>query len=530
MLKALLRKQFLELNAFYFQNRKTGKNRTRAGTVGFVILYIVLFVGLGFAFFMVANSLASQLVPMGYGWLCFSLMGLIALAFGIFGSVFNTYAGLYHAKDNELLLSMPIPPRRILLVRMIGVYAMSMLYSGLIMVPTIIAMQMAAPGAWTCVAQILLTILLGFVVLTLTCLLGWVVALISARLKNKSFITVLLSLLFIIGYYVFYFRAQGIISDLMQNALTYGAKIKGAAYVLYLFGRIGEGSWLAALGFLAVLGILAALLWHFMSRSFIGIATSSGAVAKVRYVEKTAKQQSAFRALLGKEIARFTSSANYMLNSGLGMLLIPAAGAAMLLKGGLVWEVLGDVFVSRPGSAAVLFCAALCMLTSMNNMTVASVSLEGRSVWIPQSLPVVAKQVLRAKIALQLVLTLPVMLFTAVCAAATSRTSLPQMLLIVLFPLIYTVFSAVWGLVTGLKMPIMNWTTETTPIKQSGAVMIVLFGTWAICVAFAGLYLLAGYRIGAELYLFLWAAVFTAVSLLLLKWLDTKGCRLFEDL
>ncbi len=55
-------------------------------------------------------------LPLGYGWLYYALMGLLALAFGVFGSVFSTYAGLYQAKDNELLLSMPIPPRRILLV------------------------------------------------------------------------------------------------------------------------------------------------------------------------------------------------------------------------------------------------------------------------------------------------------------------------------------------------------------------------------------------------------------------------------
>ena len=30
MLKALLKKQFLELNSYYFQNRKTGKNRGKA--------------------------------------------------------------------------------------------------------------------------------------------------------------------------------------------------------------------------------------------------------------------------------------------------------------------------------------------------------------------------------------------------------------------------------------------------------------------------------------------------------------------
>ena len=36
-------------------------------------------------------------------------MGLAAVLLGAFGSVFNTYAGLYLPKDNDLLLSMPIP-------------------------------------------------------------------------------------------------------------------------------------------------------------------------------------------------------------------------------------------------------------------------------------------------------------------------------------------------------------------------------------------------------------------------------------
>ena len=42
MLKALLKKQFLELNAFYFQDKKTGKIRSKGGTAGFVLLFVFL--------------------------------------------------------------------------------------------------------------------------------------------------------------------------------------------------------------------------------------------------------------------------------------------------------------------------------------------------------------------------------------------------------------------------------------------------------------------------------------------------------
>lgn len=53
----------------------------------------------------------------------FAMMGLLASFFGVFGSVFNTYAGLYLAKDNDLLLSMPIPIRTILCARLLGLMA-----------------------------------------------------------------------------------------------------------------------------------------------------------------------------------------------------------------------------------------------------------------------------------------------------------------------------------------------------------------------------------------------------------------------
>ena len=64
------------------------------------------------------------------------------------------------------------------------------------------------------------------------------------------------------------------------------------------------------------------------------IATATGKVEKQRYVEKAVKQKSPFAALIGKELARFSSSANYMLNCGLGVLLIPIVGVTLLIPDG----------------------------------------------------------------------------------------------------------------------------------------------------------------------------------------------------
>ena len=163
--------------------------------------------------------------------------------------------------------------------------------------------------------------------------LGWAVAKISLRLKNKSFLTVLIALLFIAAYYFFYFKANDLIRSLLLNAQVYGEKIKGAAYGLYLFGRIGEGDWAAAAVWTAAAVFLSALVWKLMAGSFLKIATSSGNVEKHRYVERAVKARSPFSALLAKEFGRVTSSANYMLNAGLGILFIPACGGLLPAAG-----------------------------------------------------------------------------------------------------------------------------------------------------------------------------------------------------
>ena len=214
----------------------------------------------------------------------------------------------------------------------------------------------------------MLFLIITVIVLLLSCLLGWVVARISLKLKNKSFLTVFLSLVFIGGYYFLYLKANGFIQEMIRNADVYGARIEEAAYGLYLFGRVGEGDWLAAAVCLAVTAVLFAVVWRILSRSFLQIATGGGTAEKIRYTEKTAKQKTVFGAILGKEFARFTASPSYMLNCGLGILLLPVTGVLLLIKGEAVSQVFDQIFTGRPDIAAVLLCTALCLLASLNDM------------------------------------------------------------------------------------------------------------------------------------------------------------------
>jgi ABC-2 type transport system permease protein len=97
-------------------------------------------------------------------------------------------------------------------------------------------------------------------------------------------------------------------------------------------------------------------------------------------------------------------------------------------------------------------------------------------------------------------------------------------------PLLYAAFYAVLCTVIAVRMPVMNWTNEVTPIKQSGGVLIAIFGGWAICAVIAVGYLTVGWRLGGGLYLLIWCVLLAVITLLLQRWLDTKGAEAFAAL
>ena len=556
MLKVLLKKQLAEIFRSYFYDAKKNRARSKAATIGYIALFAALMVGLlGGIFTFLSMSLCAPLAGAGMDWMYFALMSLLAIFLGAFGSVFNTYSGLYLARDNDLLLSMPIPVNAIMTARLLGVYLMGLMYSGVVIVPAVIVyMAVVSCSAGVVLGSILLVALISIFVLTLSCalgwvvgsalmplhisvivlvlscLLGWVVAKISLKLKNKSFITVLASLAFIIAYYFFYFKAQSVIADLVANAAVYGERIKGAAYPVYLLGRVATGDGAAMAIVSAVVLALFALMWALISRSFLRIATATGRSERRAYREKAAKHRSVDSALLRRELSRFAASPNYILNCGMALLISPLLVIAVFWKGAEIIAPLQALFADRPGAVQVLICAALCTVASMNDMAAPSVSLEGRTLYLIQSLPVAPWQALRAKARMQVILTAPPMLLCAVCLLCVFQISLTEALLVLLASQAFVLFSALFGLFLGVTMPNLTWTNEITPIKQSASVMIALLGGWIYALALGGGFLLLGGKIGFIAYMACFTALPLALSAALYAWLRKRGSARFAAL
>lgn len=533
MIQTLIKKQFQELFASLCIDKKTGNRRSGAGAVGMMALFIFLLLSMAVAFGSIGVLLCESMVPQGLDWLYFAIMGLISLALGVFVNVFTTFSSLYQAKDNDLLLSMPIPPAYLLVSRMVGIYGTSLLYTGMVYLPTVVVYWvMAKAGVLSILFSLLLWLLLSMVVLSLTCALGYVVAQASGRLKHKGLTTVLLSLALLGVYYFCYFKLNTFLQYLSQNASLVGEKLQ-PIWPLYVFGQAacGDGGYMLLFTLMSL--ALFALTLYIMAKSFLRLASANGMAERKRGKAVPHAPRKPAAALLLRELKRLLGSPAYMLNGGMGVLIMPIAVVALVWKGAELNQMLGEYAAAvpeLPGLLPLLGVVCVCLLTSMNMLTPCSISLEGRQLWVLRSAPLPGKMVLGAKMHMHLLLTGMPAGLCLVCLWGVLK--LPFISLIpggaVVFAFLY--IWGVVGLLIDLHHPHLSWTSETAAIKQSLGGLICILGGWVSAALLMGLmYLLSGF-LPTSLTLLIAAGLLSGLCLLLRRRLLTHGVKAWDRL
>ena len=295
------------------QNRgRTGRKPGSSDTACFTYAFLPWW---GVVFFMTAYTMA-PLITMGFGWLYFAIMGLITICMGVVGSVFNTYASLYLAKDNDQLLSMPIPSRRIIFVRLFGVFIMGLLYDAdrpCAYADRLVYERGVRSGPFS-FCTLITSAMISLFVLVLSAVLGWVVALISGKMRRKNITTVLLSLVFLVAYFLFYSKAFDYLQAITSSPEGAGAMVKNALYPLLSDGACRGRQYhrhghFRGLCLRTVCPGIRGSLPELYQTCHRQQGRGDNKIIKAR----RARMRSADTALLIKEMKRFTGSAVYIL-------------------------------------------------------------------------------------------------------------------------------------------------------------------------------------------------------------------------
>ena len=531
MLKTLVAVRFRALVSGLFKSRKQGK-KVGAGKkilFGFLGVYIVAVYAALFG--MLFYGLYEPFIAGGLTPLYWSVAAFLSLVLGFAGSVFATQSQLYDANDNELLLSMPVQPWMILLSRMIVLYLTNLLFTALVMFPAgVVAWAHKAPAVGSMAAFLCGVLLLPLGSLTLSCILGWLFAWIGSHMRNKNIVSLVVSVAFFAFYFYFISRSDEVPQMIVQNAGKVGAFIRTAGWRAWQLGQGIAGDALAFVKFALVVLLPFIAVMAVLSRSFIGIATRNKGGVKIKYQRREMHVKNVRQALLVKELTHFGSSAAWMLNGGLGLMFMLVGPIMVLVNAEFIQTIL-NAFPEAMGYVMLLLALFECLTMTMCTISAGAVSVEGKSVWLMQAMPVDARDVLVSKALLQLVITLP---FLAVATALTWIGGSAGWLMYVIalaLPLSFAVMMSLLGAALNVRFPRLDWTSEAVAVKQGVSILADMGAGMALLASPIVLWALWLNRwFSAEAWALVTTALFLGVSALLYYYLGHGGKKRFERL
>ena len=517
------------VSMFARQGKRKKLNPALKILIALAAIYVAAAMLLSFG--MVFMQAAQIFIPTGEDTLYFIFTGIVCLIFGIFGSVFMTSSLLFEAKDNELLLSMPIPHSYILASRFSVIVIINYLYSLLLLTPAC-AVYLTYTGFDTvklfyCIAGSLLLPLLSVV---FCCIFGWVIAMLGAGKKKRHIFELALSLLFLFGYLCVFTNIQGVLSAVSRNSAGFEFAAKKILVPLHFYSLAMVENEISHLLIFAILTLaLCALAYLLLSKTFLRLTSRRAAFKKVKYERRELKVSSAFSALVRKELYKFIQTPPYLLNCGLGIFLSLLLAVALFFKGADIIAKLG--FDANGTLVPVIVCTVLLFCVLTTNSTAVSLSLEGNRLYLLKSMPVCAKDIINSKIAANVIISAPSFLVSFTLATARLNIGIGEKIFAVTLGMCAVMFVSCLGMLLNLRFPRLEWLNETVVIKQSTSVMIATFVSMGTVMIFAGVY--SGFLqnvIPLWAYLAAFSAIFAAASAVIYRICTVKGEKILLNL
>lgn len=504
------------------------KKASKGKFVLLAILYIYVLVVFGFLFGMMFSQL-TVFNDIGAGWVYFALYAIISFVLMIIGSAAIAKAQLFDAKDNDLLLSMPIPPSYIIISRVLSLVVMNFAYFLSVLIPAVLMWAIYVGfSVMGVIAFILLSLGLLLLSTAMGVLMGWVIALLSRRAKSKTLISIIFTLGFLAVYFYFYTSAQKYLELIVQNGAEIAGKLK-AVLPLYWFGAaISDGNIVYILLALLVCVAPFAIVFWVLSKTFNRIISDSRATVRIKEKKARFDAVSPKRALLRRETSHVFASAPYLLNSGLGVIMGILAAVFLIVKGDMISTALESVEMARNIMASLLICAAI-FLIGMVYFTSAAISIEGKTLWVLRSLPISSKDIIVSKLRFHLIATAPVSIMMWIAINVVCYVNWAFVIYSFLILAVYTLLTANIGMIENLRHPILDWTDEAVAVKSGMSVMFTMLINMVLTFLPLVLILVLS-AINLWITLAAWLVIAGILAGASYAWIVTRGVKRFENL
>lgn len=449
-----------------------GRSRTKKPKLlytGLLFLVVVLSI-VSFSYNFMIGTVLKMYQSLAY--LPVMIMAITSVII-VMTTVFKIKGTLFGFRDYDLLMSLPISTAQIIASRLIILYSFNFIFVLILILPMMIAYGiLAQPSVLFYLFCIIIMLFLPLVPIVIASILGTLIALAASKFRHQNVLNILLSLGLVAIFVGLSFLLQGDEQQLADMGKTIINQVNSIYPLAPLFTRIVVGYDLPALILFVGLSIIAFLFYILLIKLiFIKLNTAMmTGTSKANFKMRELKTSSPWKALYRKEMKRFFASPLYVLNTGIGIVLLTIGTITMLFVD--LGTLLGDPLAAAQITANFPIAISFCVV--MTCPSTASISLEGRSWWIVKSLPVTYKQVYLSKAAVNFTIVAPAILDAAIIGDIF-RLGIAKTCLLMLVTAASAVFISFLGLLINLILPNFTWISEVVVIKQSAAMIVTIF-------------------------------------------------------
>ena len=434
------------------------------------------------------------------------------------------------SSDAEMLLSLPISRMTVVFSKVVSQYIFDAPLVYMIMGSSVVAYTVFGGDIPSLIRGIVLTIILPLLPVTLSYFMGSFFAALQARFRNAKLFTSGILMLLIVGYMFVNFSSSGFYESISNGGAQKAKElIDVIPPISWLTHFVTDGSLIPVILTLAM--ILIPFYFSVQIFSIFYGRPKTGFRSKSKVVGFPVK--SPRMALFDKEVKRYLNSSIYMFNTAFGPLLMLILTGVIAVMGidKLVdsMNIPTEAMATVPSSIkAMIVSGLLCFTLSVTSTTCVSISLEGRQLWILKVNPIRTEDIFFGKSMLNIVLTVPVAILSALIIGIRIGQSIPEILLHAIALSVLGVMLSLLGLVVNLLFPRFDWENEVQIVKQSMSLtMNLLFSFILTALPFPVAFLLVGSS-GLIGFYVAQIAIYGSLLGLTVLFLKTAGKRIFE--
>lgn len=374
--------------------------------------------------------------------------------------------------DFELLLSLPIPKRTIVLAKIIKNILFDFLSLLLIMFPGFICYYLLVDEANILIPirGFVLILLLPLFAQAITIFLQQLIFKLTYKLKRADLFQSFFNIFIMILFFLFYIYVNTKLSD-------FDSGFTDKFYSFYPFQVMSSFILNGELQYLFIIALFVLIPFCIATGVQIKSFTKKNIQVKRKEEVVTYKGKKILTSLFHKELSRYFRSPLYVMNT--------IAGAIFVLITSLLIFFIGTNYIADllslyiPLDFSKLLPALIVMIMTVLSSTImttqSSISIEGKQLWIIKSLPVHAKTVFQSKIMMNLVLGIPFILVSSILLSI--KIGIIYLPFLIILPTLAMFFSSIHGLNLNLIYPKFDWEAEEEIIKRGMAVFISLTTT-----------------------------------------------------